>query len=360
MSELDNLNNIHQSKGELKRWYLNIKEENDKLRTYLGLVKMCNFSAVEKMKLALEKTIQMINCNDNSIDKTNIIKNLNVIQDEINNLEQMHSKLQEGIDCLQNKPTQEPNNSNNNNVQLTNNGHYLLSDGYDVPRKSTGIKRQTNKKQKFKKENLTTDLLNRILSIEEKIANKKPKPTKRKSASKNIELNQSEEQLEEEHAINTIVKIDDRDDLANQTVKSNPKKHYITQEFKTSHHQRVEEAKRRREELEKQMVIEEIKKAKKNKDLRDQIVETKKKTNKTQNSSVKKKKFNKQIDESVNLEIENEAHNLAGTTIQIIGGGKTQILYRADGTFVPNCLAGTSLWNSDSNLSQSQFFINSN
>ena len=108
------------------------------------------------------------------------------------------------------------------------------------------------------------------------------------------------------------------------------------------------------------MVIEEIKKAKKNKDLRDQIVETKKKTNKTQNSSVKKKKLNKQIEESVNLEIENEAHNLAGTTIQIIGGGKTQILYRADGTFVPNCLASTSLWNSDSNLSQNQFFINSN
>ena len=347
-----------------KKPFSTLKEENDKLRTYLGLVKMCNNSAINKIRSAINETIDAINgANETPIDANVILKQLEVIQSEVMNMQSMHTQLEEGIEAFQvidnSVPTIRSSEDSHDINRVVDNSVVLLTTSrHEVPRKSTGLRRTpsnrgTNKmKPKAAKDlAIETKLLNRIVD-------------KQLYSGVTFEHNpqNTEGNSEEREAVSNIDMScgEDREnvsqEVSEQTMKSEPyvmtratKKPYISEEFKSSHLQRLEEAKRRREEMNRQLEREGKRrpKAKKSDELIiTQISDTGKKSPKKR--PIKKKTIGKVVKkkaqsqptmvtaQSIVVPIsQSTLDSLSGQTIQIIASGGTQILCRNDGTFIP-------------------------
>lgn len=352
---------LQQKETTIRKTFSTLKEENDKLRTYLGLVKMCNYSAIAKIKSALNESIETINGSDT--DSSFIIKQLEIIQNEISNMQSMHSKLEEGIESFQvietnSTPNSSGTHSNANNELINEHNTdretvVLVTTRYEVPRKSTGIRkshsgRNSNKlKAKASKDSsFNAKLLNRIVD------NKNPK------AVPAVEHSQTTlvcgEQQEAVASIDNTSSCEERENVldandVNELVRVKiTKRPYISEEFKSSHLQRLVEAKRRREQMNRQLEREGKRKPKVRKSGDDQVRDVgdmakkspkKRQTKKKIVGKVVKKKVQSQpiaTAQSIVVPInQSTLDSLSGQTIQIIASGGTQILCRNDGTFIP-------------------------
>ena len=343
-----------------------LKEENDKLRTYLGLVKMCNNSAINKIKCAISETMDAIHhSNETPIDGNVVLKQLEVISNEINNMQSMHSQLEEGIEAFQviDNPlsalrtalvgASEDSNDHNREATL-----FLGRPSMEVARKPTGLKRPVtsskniNRFKKATKESpIETNLLNRI----------NPKAWfKGLNTYDNSLQNVTSEDHEAVANIDMSSTGEDRENMSHMSDPSIPtqpyviktkvtKRPYISEEFKTSHLQRLEEAKRRREEMNKQLEREGKRRPKfrrsddQMKDMSDMGKKPAKKRpikKKVVGKVIKKKVQPQPISTTQSIVVPINQSTLdslsaSGQTIQIIASGGTQILCRNDGTFIP-------------------------
>jgi hypothetical protein len=373
---------LQQKDHSIKKTFSTLKEENDKLRTYLGLVKMCNYSAIAKIKSALNETNNTINSLD--IDSNLIVKQLEIIQNEITNMQSMHSKLEEGIESFQVIETNTNCNQTNSNTNEESNDQnretvVLVTTRYEVPRKSTGIRKShsaknanKSKSKAIKESSFNAKLLNRI------VENKGPK------AVPNVQPLQTtvvcSEQQEAVASIDNTSSCEERENVSdgndvNESVRvKTTKRPYISEEFKTSHFQRLVEAKKRREEMNKQLEREGKRKPKikRSEDQLKEVGDSPKKSPKkrqTKKKIVGKVTTRKTIKsqpittaQSIVVPInQSTLDSLSGQTIQIIASGGTQILCRNDGTFIP---ASNNSWQTantqwttttDNNYSQNQW-----
>jgi hypothetical protein len=374
---------VQQKDHSIKKTFSTLKEENDKLRTYLGLVKMCNYSAIAKIKSALNETNNAINSLD--IDCNVIVKQLEIIESEITNMQSMHSKLEEGIESFQVIETNTNCNQINSNTNEESNDQnrdtvVLVTTRYEVPRKSTGIRKshsprnQKSKSKATKESSFNAKLLNRIVETKgpKPVPNAQPLQTtvvcnEQQEAVASIDNTSSCEERENENVsegndVNELVRV------------KTTKRPYISEEFKTSHFQRLVEAKKRREEMNKQLEREGKRKPK-IKRTEDQLKELGDSPKKSPKKRQTKKKIVGKVTtrktiksqpittaQSIVVPInQSTLDSLSGQTIQIIASGGTQILCRNDGTFIP---ASNNSWQTantqwttttDNNYSQNQW-----
>jgi len=350
---------LQQKDPSIRKNFSTLKEENDKLRTYLGLVKMCNYSAIAKIKSALNETINTINESD--IESNMILRQLEIIQNEITNMQSMHSKLEEGIESFQVIETNAGNNGNGSPNEESNDQNnretvVVVTTRYDVPRKSTGIrksgsgKNSKNKSKSGKESSFNAKLLNRIAENK----GSKPVPSLQHLQTTTVCSEQQEavasidntSSCEERENVSDPNEVSVSDVNVNDFVRVKmTRRPYISEEFRSSHLQRLVEAKRRREEMNKQLEKEGKRKTKTKRD--DQVKEVGGKKSpkkrqikkKTVAKVTSKKKVQSQpmaTPQSIVVPInQSTLDSLSGQTIQIIASGGTQILCRNDGTFIP-------------------------
>lgn len=382
---------IHQKEHSSKKPVSTLKEENDKLRTYLGLVKMCNNSAINKIKCAISETMDAIQVsNETPINPNLIYKQLEVIQNEITNMQSMHSQLEEGIEAFQvienSTVIRTAFSATEDGIDTNKEAAFgLPRQSIEVPRKPTGLKRtvssskSTNKMKRASKEApIEVNLLSRI----------NPKGIFKGITT--YDSSQLKEMSSEEHeAVANIDMSSTTEDRENMSQISDPmvptepyviktkvtKRPYISEEFKTSHLQRLEEAKRRREEMNRQLEREGKRRPKfrraddQMKDMSDMGKKSQKKRpikKKVVGKVVKKKVQPQPIATAQSIVVpinQSTLDSLSGQTIQIIASGGTQILCRNDGTFIPasnnNQWQTTGQWAAttatDVNLAQNQW-----
>jgi hypothetical protein len=341
-----------------RKTFYTLKEENSKLRTYLGLVKMCNNSAINKIKTSIQETIESIHVaaeESSPIDSALIVKQLEVIQSEIQNMQSMHTQLEEGISGEQFHII------DTNDIIGDHHRHHhkepviVMTTRHEVPRKATGVRkskpRSSPAKAKQNKEALiSAKLLNRVVD------NRSRGVTVFVDHSQAIDIVGSSEEREAVANIDNNSSADERENvaqavvhqMAEQMIIKAPKRPYISEEFKTSHSQRLVEAKRRREEMNRQLEREGKRKPKSRRpeDTMRSVADFARKSPK-KSRQIKKKTIGKVIKKKIQSQTiagaqsivvplnQSTLDSLAGQTIQIIASGGTQILCRNDGTFIP-------------------------
>ena len=351
-----------------KKPFSTLKEENDKLRTYLGLVKMCNNSAINKIRSAINETMGAIHsANETPIEANVIIKQLEVIQNEIMNMQSMHTQLDEGIEAFQ--VIDNPILRTTDDATDTRETMLLVTTRHEVPRKSTGIRKTITRAAQMRSKSVKTNqredpgieakLLSRVVDKQylkgvttfddNSLTN--IVPNEEREAVSNLDLSAAEDRENLSHQV------------SEQTVKTQPyvlttritKKPYISEEFKSSHLQRLEEAKRRREEMNRQLEREGKRRPKPNKRSDEQIRDISDSGKKSpKKKAIKKKTIGKVTKKRVQSQpiataqsivvpiSQSTLESLSGQTIQIIASGGTQILCRNDGTFIP--ATNTTQW----------------